>query len=61
MVTHDPLVLHYIEVVVAIETMVLNQAPRMLRPRGLASRDVLALAELLAAGHEIHDQRKAQL
>lgn len=54
----DPLVAHYIEVVVAIEALVLNQAPRLLRPRGLATSDVFRLAELLAAGHAVHDQAK---
>jgi hypothetical protein len=57
----DPLVNHYIGVIELIEAGILNKTPRLMRPARMKLSEVRRLAELLAAGHEIHDQRKAQL
>lgn len=53
----DPLVEHYKNLVVVLESIVVSRAPRFMKPKGLTDPEIEMLALLLAGGHDIDHRR----
>jgi hypothetical protein len=55
----DPVIQHYYEVILFMEQLLIARTPRMLpKPSGLKQSERRQLANLLAAGHKLHDMSK---
>lgn len=55
----DPVVQHYLEVILFLEQIMLSRTPKLLRPAGLKVTERRQLAQLLAQGHKTYDMAKA--